>query len=204
MYDPRWAMDLKNADGNQYTQLEYTWMPLFLNGNGTFTADTSSTEKLTGIRRWLRADTVWSNERTTSHPYYGAIGRIALFGKPTNPYVIPGGEHVEVTAQNWAPNFRSADSIRAMNLPENIVSKFIYLYPSYYHAQSYDAQNARYANQDTVDFGNATKITYRFSIHVIIVSRYSKTHCKQVQTVQLLVLIKTSLLQTLQTSFASL
>ena len=43
----------------------------------------------------------------------------------------------------------------------------IYLYPSYYHAQSYDTENARFANQDTVDFGNATKITYRFSVHVI-------------------------------------
>jgi hypothetical protein len=50
---------------------------------------------------------------------------------------------------------------------KNVVSKFIYLYPSYYHAQSYDAENARFANQDTVDFGNAAKITYRFSIHVI-------------------------------------
>lgn len=190
MYDPRWAMNLSNADGNVFTQLEYTWMPLFLNGNGTFTPDTATTEKLTGIRRWLRADTVWSNERTTTHPYYGATGRIALFGKPTNPYVIPGGEHVEVTAQNWAPNFRGTDAIRALNLTDaqkntlmgtsildaaelelaftkNVVSKFIYLYPSYYHAQSYDAENARYANQDTVDFGNATKITYRFSIHVI-------------------------------------
>jgi len=189
MYDPRWAMNLSNADGNVFTQLEYTWMPLFLNGNGTFTADTAAT-KLTGIRRWLKADTVWSNERTTTHPYYGATGRIALFGKPSNPYVIPGGEHVEVTAQNWAPNYRGTDAIRALNLTDaqkntlmgtsitdaaelelaftkNVVSKFIYLYPSYYHAQSYDAENARYANQDTVDFGNAAKITYRFSIHVI-------------------------------------
>jgi predicted outer membrane repeat protein len=189
MYDPRWAMNLSNADGNVFTQLEYTWMPLFLNGNGTFTADTAAT-KLTGIRRWLRADTVWSNERTTSHPYYGATGRIALFGKPSNPYVIPGGEHVEVTAQNWAPNYRGTDAIRALNLTDaqkntlmgtsitdaaelelaftkNVVSKFIYLYPSYYHAQSYDGVNARFANQDTVDFGNAAKITYRFSIHVI-------------------------------------
>ncbi|MGA1278222.1 MAG: FlgD immunoglobulin-like domain containing protein, partial [Candidatus Kapaibacteriota bacterium] len=108
---------------------------------------------------------------------------------PSNPYVVPGGEYVEVTAQNWAPNFRGTDAIRALNLTDaqknalmntsltgaeleaaftnNVVSKFIYLYPSYYHAQSYDAENARFANQDTVDFGNATKITYRFSIHVI-------------------------------------
>ncbi|NBP66989.1 MAG: hypothetical protein EBU66_20375, partial [Bacteroidetes bacterium] len=188
MYDPRWAMNLRNADNNIFTQLEYTWTSLFQNGNGTFTPDTATT-KLTGIRRWLKGDTVWVNELTTTHPYYGATGRIALYGKPSNPYVVPGGEFVEVTAQNWAPNFRGTDAIRALNLTDaqknalmktsltgaeleaaftkNVVSKFIYLYPSYYHAQSYDSENARFANQDTVDFGNATKITYRFSIHVI-------------------------------------
>jgi len=191
MYDPRWAMNLGNGDNNIFTQLEYTWMPLFQNGNGTFTPDTASApaNKLTGIRRWLKADTVWTNELANTHPYYGATGRIALFGKPSNPYVVPGGEYVQVTAQNWAPNFRGTDAIRALNLTDaaknalmgtslsgaeleaaftkNVVSKFIYLYPSYYHAQSYDSENARFANQDTVDFGNATRITYRFSIHVI-------------------------------------
>ncbi|MFN5094037.1 MAG: T9SS type A sorting domain-containing protein, partial [Ignavibacteria bacterium] len=189
MYDPRWAMNLRNGDNNIFTQLEYTWMPLFQNGNGTFTADTASANKLTGIRRWLKADTVWTNELVNTHPYYGATGRIALFGKPSNPYVVPGGEYVQVTAQNWAPNFRGTDAIRGLNLTDaaknalmgtsltgaeleaaftkNVVSKFIYLYPSYYHAQAYDSENARFANQDTVDFGNATRITYRFSIHVI-------------------------------------
>jgi hypothetical protein len=190
MYDPRWAMNLSNADGNVFTQLEYTWTPLFQNGNGTFTPDTDANNQLTGIRRWLKADVVHPNEKTSTHPYYGATGRVELFGKPTNPYVVPGGEFVEVTAQNWAPNFRGTDAIRALNLTDaqkntlmgtsitdaaelelaftkNVVSKFIYLYPSYYHAQSYDAENARFANQDTVDFGNAAKITYRFSIHVI-------------------------------------
>ena len=189
MYDPRWALNLANADGNVFPQLEYTWTPLFQNPNGSFTPD-NGVNKLTALRRWLKADTVWANEKTTSHPYYGATGRIALFGKPSNPYVVPGGEYVEVTAQNWSPNYRGADAIRALNLTDaqknalmktnitdpaalelaftkNVVSKFIYLYPSYFHAQSYSAADARFANQDTVDFGNASKITYRFSVHVI-------------------------------------
>lgn len=198
-YDPRWALDL-DPNGNpraadtvlkRYNQLEYTWTTLFQNPNGSFTPDTGAT-KLTALRRWLRADTIWPRDRRTSHPYYGAVGRIELRGQPSNPYVVPGGEFVEVTARNYAPTFRSADALRNILLADSafrksllgsylvdstkldetftkeIVSKFIYLYPSYFHAQAYDApDNARFLNQDTVDFGNNSAITYRFSIHVI-------------------------------------
>ena len=197
-YDPRWALDI-DANGNvrtdkvlkEYNQLEYAWFPLFQNPNGSFTPDTSVT-KLTALRRWMKADTVWPYIKRTSHPYYGATGRIELKGKPSNPYVVPGGEFVEVSARNYAPTYRSADALNSILLADSafkksilgsyltdpskleatfqkeIVSKFIYLYPSYFHAQAYDSpDNARYLNQDTIDFGNNGKITYRFSVHVI-------------------------------------
>jgi len=191
MYDPRWAMDI-DAAGNirqqdtifkRYNQLELSWYPLYVGQFGDTIRDVNS-NKLTALRRWIKADTLWPtrgvpNTRALNAPYYGARGVIELKGQPSNPYVVPGGEWMEVVAKNYAPTVRTVDALKGIALKPadsafitDTLSKFIYLYPSYFHAQRYDdtllsaPRNARFLNQDTLNFGLTDSSVYRFMIIV--------------------------------------
>lgn len=154
-YDPRSIMY-----PTKYTQLEYKWT----------LADTSNSS---GLKQWLKADTIYNN----SVPYYNASGYITLKGQPHNPYIIPGGEWVTVTARNWPPQRSTIDSLKAIKAPDSVIAKYIYIYPPYFNAQVYDATNARYLQQDTVDVGGTSGIggasgsgntsSYSFKIVVI-------------------------------------
>lgn len=180
-YDPRWALDLNRPLNDStfkfYNQLEYFWYPLYVSPFGDTIKDTDPSNKLTGLRRWVKADTIWPS--MTPNPYYGATGYVVLKGKPTNPYVVPGGEWMEVVAKNWSPGLRTVDALKNIKgkpadsaFIADTLSKFIYLYQSYFHAQQYDdvilsqPGNARYLNQDTIDFGYSDSSRYKFMIFV--------------------------------------
>ncbi|MDW8224840.1 MAG: hypothetical protein RMK93_02265, partial [Bacteroidota bacterium] len=143
-YDPRSVLF-----PSRYPQLAYFW----------------SVPPNSGLSYWLQADTLPANRG----PYYGARGYVVLKGRPTNPFVVPGGEVVTVAVRNYPPNARTVDSLKAAGLSSDVIAKYIYLYPPYFNAQGYDGSNARFLQQDTVDFGNtaATTVTYQFRIFVI-------------------------------------
>ncbi len=151
-YDPR---ALLNPD--KFTQLTYTW-----------TVDASS-----GLNNWLGADTIVSSNKTNQNPRDLALGYIKLKGRAVNPYVVPGGENVTVTAANYPPNYRTIYSLKAakaaglVNISDDEISKFINLYSTYLNAPAYDNINARYLQQDTVDVGRNFLTTENFKINVV-------------------------------------
>lgn len=180
-YDPRWALDIDRPLGDttykRYNQLEYFWYPLYVTPYGDTIRDVNPNNKLTALRRWVKADTIWPSD--SPNPYYNANGYIVLKGRPTNPYVVPGGEWMEVVARNYTPGRRTVDALKNIAGKSidsvyivDTLSKFIYLYQSYYHAQKYDdvllsqPGNARYLNQDTLDYGYADSMRYKFMIFV--------------------------------------
>ena len=98
--------------------------------------------------------------------------------------VVPGGEMMHVAATNYPPNIASVDALKNIKLRTyrganndeafivDTLSKFVYLYPSYFHAQKYDAalaatnNNARFLQQDTLNFGTNNSANYQFRILV--------------------------------------
>jgi predicted outer membrane repeat protein len=126
---------------------------------------------------WLRDTLVKASD--ANNMSYGAVGFRMLRGRPINPYIVPGGEEVEVTAKNFPPSVELVDSLRASGYNDDVISKWLYLYPSYFHAEEYDNNalafadrnptntNARYLQQDTVNFGWNDETSYRFRIHVV-------------------------------------
>lgn len=193
-YDPRWAMDAdETRDPNndeiykKYNQLWYDWYPMYETPNGDLVPDTDSAMKMTALRRWIQADTVWPRDYLAPDydtTYNQAIGFIRLKGTPSNPYVVPGGEMMHVAATNYPPNIASVDALKNIKLRTYLganndeafivdtLSKFVYLYPSYFHAQKYDAalaatnNNARFLQQDTLNFGTNNSANYQFRILV--------------------------------------
>lgn len=143
-YDPRAIIE-----PNKYTQLAYHWQ----------VAPNS------GLSYWLKADTI-SAQADEPNGYWQAYGHIVLKGRPSNPYIVPGGELVTVSASNYPPNYRTIDSLKAAGYPDSVIAKYIYLYPPYFANQSYDVTNARYLQQDTVDYGWNADTVYQFRIFV--------------------------------------
>ncbi len=156
-YDPRVIMDQ-----NFGSELSYFW---------------KITEPNSALRYWLRDTLVTKgNANSTS---WQARGYRFLRGRPINPYIVPGGEEIEVVAKNFPPSLEVVDSLRKYGISEDTISKWIYLYPSYFHAQAYDNNslplddrdptntNARFLQQDTVNFAWLDTTAYRFRIHVV-------------------------------------
>ncbi len=156
-YDPRVVMDSTFG-----SQLSYFW---------------SITEPNSALRYWLR-DTLVTVANVNSRSW-GARGFRFFRGRPINPYIVPGGEQVEVVAKNFPPSLEVVDSLRKYGYDEDVISKWLYLYPPYFHAEEYDNNalpldqrdpsntNARYLQQDTVNFGWLDTTAYRFRIHVV-------------------------------------
>jgi len=147
-YDPR-AL----ADGDNYTYLTYEW----------------NVDNNSGLANWLQADTIYANDNNSVKD--GATGYVELKGLPVNPYVVPGGETVNVTAANYPPHYRTLDSLIAADtlFTEEQIDKFVETFGPYYNAGSYDADRARYLQQDTIDFGGANgwRAEYEFKIFVV-------------------------------------
>lgn len=148
-YDPRALVS-----GNNYTQLKYEW-----------NVDANS-----GLKYWLMADTVYTNN-TTNNPKDEARGYVFFKGRPTNPYVVPGGEPVYVSVVNFAPTARNVDAYKQSGLfTDDEISKLIEIYPSYFHAPKYETETvdvARYLQQDSIDFGSSYLSTYKFDLLVV-------------------------------------
>jgi predicted outer membrane repeat protein len=131
-----------------------------------------------GLRYWLR-DTLIRANATNNNPSWGARGYRMFRGRPINPYIVPGGELVEVVAKNFPPSVELVDSLRKNNWSESDIARWVYIYPSYFHAEQYDNAslpkdqqtpsntNARYLQQDTVNFGWLDSTSYQFRIHVV-------------------------------------
>lgn len=155
-YDPRVVMDSTKG-----AELSYFW---------------SITDPNSALRYWLRDTTVAAD--AASNPKWGAVGYRMLRGRPINPYIVPGGEEVEVVAKNFPPNLETVDSLRASGVSEEVINHWLYLYPSYFHAEEYDNNaialadrdqantNARFLQQDTVNIGWLDTNSYRFRIYV--------------------------------------
>lgn len=157
-YDPRVV-----RDPNFNAQLSYFWS--IRTGNS-------------GLQYWLRDTLVFAGS-TTNNPRWSAVGYRFFRGRPINPYIVPGGELVEVVAKNFPPSVEIVDTLRKSGWSESDISRWFYTYPSYFHAEEYDnnalplAQrdpsntNARYLQQDTVNYGWLDSVSYQFRIHVV-------------------------------------
>lgn len=143
-YDPRAIIE-----PNKYTQLAYHWQ----------------VAQGSGLSYWLKADTIPA-QADEPNGYWQAYGHIVLKGRPTNPFIVPGGELVTVTASNYPPNYRTIDSLKAAGYADSVIAKYIYLYPPYFANQAYDVTNARYLQQDTVNYGWNADTVYQFRIFV--------------------------------------
>lgn len=139
-YDPRAILN-----PGDYTQLEMSW----------------SVDPASGLAKWLEADTI----RATDPPY-GATGYISLKGQPSNPYIVPGGEEVTVRVRNFPPMRATIDSLKAIGASDEVISRYLYIYRPYFNAQEYDETNARYLQQDTVNYGLSNMAEYKFRIFV--------------------------------------
>lgn len=136
-YDPRvefWK--------DRYTDLTYTW----------------SVGDNSGLKYWLMADTIKAN----NPPRDGARGYVVLKGLPINPYIVPGGEPVRVTAFNYPPGTLMIDSMRAAGLSDDIIKRYYQTFPKYFNTPFYYGANsdnpssdtlARFLQQDTLGFG---------------------------------------------------
>ena len=159
-FDPRSIMP---GLTNQYTGLrfEYNFLEEFFNRTTVPSTDPSRVR----LASWLKAETVYpANNRSTRDSAHSR-GFLRFFGTPHNPDVVPGGELLEIRVSNYPPGIQTIDSLRGL-LPDTTVAKYIFLYPPYFNCQVYDARNARYLQQDTVDVGGATTATYRMRIFV--------------------------------------
>lgn len=149
-YDPR-----SLVAGDKYTGLQYEW----------------AVDNNSGLKNWLMADTTYANE-TLNNPKDEAKGFVHFKGRPTNPYIVPGGENVYVSVQNFPPHARLVDIIKSSGLyTEDQLSKLVEKFPSYFHAPKYETDNtkdiARYLQQDSIDFGTNFKSTYDFKLLVV-------------------------------------
>lgn len=163
-YDPVVIMQNNQSEGSQ---LSYFWKVIdSLDGAPHHSA----------LKYWLRDTLVTTIQRDSLR--WNALGYRILRGRPINPYIVPGGEEVEVVAKNFPPSLEIVDSLRKAGYDEDIIANWLYLYPKYFHAESYDNHelplgqrnqantNARYLQQDTVNFGWLDTNAYRFRIHV--------------------------------------
>lgn len=137
-----------NPDG--FTRLDYGW----------------SVDAGSGLSHWLKADTIKADQTAPLNDWWQAKGYVRLKGQPSNPYIVPGGERVVVTARNFPPTYRTLDSMKAAGVADSVIAKYIYLYPMYFANQQYDGTNARWLQQDTVNYGWNYDTAYTFWIHV--------------------------------------
>ncbi|MFH1051316.1 MAG: YCF48-related protein [bacterium] len=112
--------------------------------------------------------TKWGFENPTPDSVFGFM---IMRGRPTNPYVVPGGENLTVRVHNFPPHYRTIDSLMA--LPEDVrpaqdtIDKFMEIFPSYLNTPVYDATNARYLQQDTIDLGRQYFREYTCKVYVV-------------------------------------
>ncbi len=143
--DPRAINDPEN-----YSEITYRW---YVNPNS-------------GLARWLLVDHVPADHPDYDNPLYGANGYLLFRGMPINPYVVPGGEDVTVIAENYPPHYRVVDSLRQAGYSEEEIDLYVETFKEYLNTPEYDITNARYLQQDTINFGSDYMNSYQFKIFV--------------------------------------
>jgi len=145
-YDPRsWHLPMVHP------QLLYTW----------------SSEWDSGLRQWLQCDTIPAGDTQHQNPRDLAKGYYMLRGWPTNPYVVPGGEDVYVSASNFPPTAETVDYLKQLNIGQDSIDAYMQLFRKYMNAGVYDIENARYLQQDTINYGSNRRIDYTFKLFVV-------------------------------------
>lgn len=149
-YDPRsfFAPD-------KFPRLTYTW----------------NVDPASGLARWMQADTIKAgtpNNAQNQNPRDLALGYVKFRGQAINPYVVPGGEDVTVTAANYPPSYRLLDSLKAYGITDqNILDYSVNIYGKYFHAPVYDNINARYLQQDTINSGKNYTVSHTYKMFVV-------------------------------------
>ena len=131
-----------------------------------------------GLKKWIFNEYIHAGKIVDetkwgfSNPSPDSVfGFMVMRGRPTNPYVVPGGENLIVRVHNFPPHYRTIDSLEA--LPEDVrpaqdtIDKFMEIFPSYLNAPVYDAENARYLQQDTIDLGRMYYREYTCKVYVV-------------------------------------
>lgn len=137
--------------GDTYPQLDYSWY-VFENS---------------GLYRWLKVDTIAANDQNHQNPRDLAKGYLMFRGQPINPYVVPGGEDVFVHVANFPSSGRTIDYLKGLGLAQDVIDTYINVYKPYLNAGQYDTTNARYLQQDTIDYGANRRLDYSFKIFVV-------------------------------------
>src|SRR5690606_856521 len=115
-YDPRAIFDISSGS---FTYLDYSW----------------NLQSGSALRYWMMVDSIYADDNLSTKD--GAVGHYVFKGRPTNPFVVPGGETVSVSVKSYPPNFRTIDSLKRTFGWENdndTLSALIELYTDYYHA----------------------------------------------------------------------
>jgi predicted outer membrane repeat protein len=140
-YDPR---SLLHPD--KYSNLLYNWL-----------VDDNS-----ALKRWLLVDTL-----AATYQKDNASGYFMFKGQPLNPYIVPGGEDLYLEVRNFPPHYRSVDVLKELNTPQDIIDQFVHIFPKYISNPIYDVTNARYLQQDTIDF--ASNYVTRQTVKIFVV-----------------------------------
>ena len=140
---------------NSFTYLDYSW----------------KVSPYGALKNWLMVDSIYVGDNNSTKD--GAKGFYVFKGQPVNPYVVPGGETVEVSVKSYPPTYRTLDSLKktfGWANDNDTLATLIELYDDYFHAQKYDAANARFLQQDTIDFSGSNlpsfTNTYAFKLFV--------------------------------------
>ncbi len=145
-YDPRAILT-----PDDFAKLTYTWK-----------ISTNS-----GLRWWLQADQIKAGSTQWQNPRDSAHGYLMFRGKPTNPFVVPGGEVVEVGVSNYPPHWRTVDILKDAGVDQDDIDQLVEIFPAYFNAETYDNADARYNQQDTIDFGSNFTKKYEFELFVV-------------------------------------
>jgi photosystem II stability/assembly factor-like uncharacterized protein len=167
-------MNVAGKDTNNFYDPRSMYVPdKYSNLSFDYIVDPSS-----GLRQWLRKEHIYAG-KTIDQTKWGftnptpdsVFGFMIMRGRPTNPYVVPGGENITVRVHNFPPHYRTIDSLNA--LPEDerpaqdTIDKFMEIFPSYLSTPVYDKVNARYLQQDTIDLGRNYHRDYTCKIYVV-------------------------------------
>ena len=126
-----------------------------------------------GLRYWMMADTIKADQPIKD----GARGYIELKGQPLNPYIVPGGEAVKITAYNYPPGIQMIDAMRNAGMSDQVINMYYQGFPSYFNTPLYYGDNqdnptgeklARFLQQDTLGFGSDRFIARAEDIHIFV------------------------------------
>jgi predicted outer membrane repeat protein len=142
------------------TALKYDWM---------------ITTPNSGLQHWLMVDTIKGN-RSGDTLFGGQLvqGYLNFKGFPINPYIVPGGERVLVSATNYAPGIILIDTLLKDDYFKDIVSRYYQTFPPYlntpYYNRDVDGDSdlvARYLQQDTIGLFGNTNMAKELTIFVM-------------------------------------